>query len=41
VDRATCTYRTLWNAIKHLTGDLPAAEQALVLVGTAHNVYGV
>lgn len=41
VDQQTTTYRTLWNAIKRLTGDLTPEDQQRVLAGTARRVYGV
>jgi L-fuconolactonase len=39
VDAATCTYRVLWNAFKHLTARASADEQAALFSGTAARVY--
>jgi predicted TIM-barrel fold metal-dependent hydrolase len=41
MDQQTTTYRTLWNALKRLVGDLPREDQQLVMAGTARRVYGL
>ena len=39
VDRATCGYRTLWNAFKRLAQGASASEKAALFAATAARVY--
>ena len=39
VDRASCSYRTLWNAFKIVAKDASADEKALLFRGTARTFY--
>ncbi len=39
VDRAGCSYTTLWNAFKTLAADLPAPERRALLAATASRIY--
>jgi L-fuconolactonase len=39
VDKAGCTYGTLWNAFKRITSGCSADEKALIFSGTARRVY--
>lgn len=41
VDKVSFSYRTMWNAFKTLTADLPAADRAELFAGTAERVYRV
>ncbi|CAN5296275.1 amidohydrolase family protein [soil metagenome] len=39
MDKASCSYRVIWNAFKKLTRDFSAAERAAMFSGTARRVY--
>ena len=39
VDRYTCSYRTLWNALKRIAAGASAAEKAALFSGVARRVY--
>ena len=41
VDRASLSYRTLWNGLKRIAAPYSAAEKDLMFRGTAARVYGV
>lgn len=41
VDRPTCDYVTLWNALKRATATLPPGEREQIMSATARRVYGV
>ncbi len=39
VDRGSCDYATLWNALKRLASGASAGDKALLFSGTARRVY--
>ena len=41
VDKVSFSYRTMWNAYKRMTADLPVADRAALFAGTAERVYRV
>jgi predicted TIM-barrel fold metal-dependent hydrolase len=41
VDKTSFDYRTMWNAYKTMTSDLPADDRAKLFAGTAERVYRV
>lgn len=41
VDNEVCTYRTLWNAFKHVTATCSSSEKISLFAGTASKVYGL
>jgi predicted TIM-barrel fold metal-dependent hydrolase len=41
VDKVSFSYRTMWNAYKRMTSDLPSADRAQLFAGTAERVYRV
>jgi predicted TIM-barrel fold metal-dependent hydrolase len=41
VDRASLSYRTLWNGLKRIAAPYSEAEKDLMFRGTAARVYGV